>query len=70
MINMKERLDCTITLHQPGFDTVVWENPSREEINNILDHLKQLNKKGRNIEYFKIEKYVKLHDFVKEFGEE
>ena len=69
MINMKEKLDCTVSLHQPGFDAVVWENPSREDINNILDHLKELNTKGRNIEDFEIRRHVKLFDFVKEFGE-
>ena len=69
MVNMKEKRDCVITLHQPGFDEVVWENPSREELNNILDHLKELNTKGRDIDKFSIERHVKLFDFVKEFGE-
>ena len=70
MDNMKEKLDCIVSLHQPGFDEVVWENPSREELNNIFDHLKELNSKGRDIENFKVERHVKLFDFVKEFGEE
>ena len=69
MVNMRERLDCVVTLCQPEFDKVVWENPSREELNNIFDHLKELNSKGRDIENFKVERHVKLFDFVKEFGE-
>lgn len=60
MVNMKDRYNCIVTLHETGNDIKVWENPTRDEMHTILTHLEYLNKSGKDIEDFKIQKNVKL----------
>ena len=50
-----EILDVEVTLVERGFDIMIWQNPTRAELNAILEHVIEMNAQGKKLEKFSIE---------------
>jgi len=60
MTNMRDKMNCVVTVHVTGETIKRYDNPTRAQLIQIFNHLVYCIKSGKDIEGVVVQKNVKL----------